>query len=86
MSGLLAGPGRLTWEFTYVGPNYTDRSNNEAARLPSRYLHDLAYQWPVGDRLTATVEVRNIFDDLTVDVMRYPLPGRAFGGKLQWTF
>ncbi|HKQ97211.1 MAG TPA: TonB-dependent receptor, partial [Candidatus Polarisedimenticolia bacterium] len=85
-AGLLAGRGRLAWEFTYVGPNFTDPSNNEAALLPSRYLHDLSYRWPVGAHMTATVEVRNVFDDLTVDVMRYPLPGRAFGGRLEWAF
>lgn len=85
-AGLLAGPGRIAWEFTYVGPNYTDRSNNEAGLLPSRYLHDLSYRWSVGPHLTATVEVKNVFDDLTVDVMRYPLPGRSLGGRLQWAY
>ncbi len=85
-AGVRIGAGRAAWEFTYVGPNYTDRSNNDASLLPSRYLHDLSYQWPIGDRLTAMLEVKNVFDDLTVDVMRYPLPGRSFGGRLQWAF
>jgi len=85
-AGLLAGRGRVAWEFTYVGPNYTDPSNSEGGRLPSRYLHDLSYRRPLSAHLEASFEVRNIFDERTVDAMRFPLPGRAFGARLQWSY
>jgi iron complex outermembrane receptor protein len=85
-AGLLAGRGRVAWDFTYVGPNYTDTINSEGGRLPSRYLHDLSYRRPLSAHLEASFEVRNIFDDHTVDAMRFPLPGRAFGARLQWSY
>jgi iron complex outermembrane receptor protein len=85
-AGLVAGRGRVAWEFTYVGPNYTDTANSESGRLPSRYLHDLSYRRPLSAHLEASFEVRNLFDDRTVDAMRFPLPGRAFGARLQWTY
>jgi len=85
-AGLVAGRGRLAWEFTYIGPNYTDTINSEGGRLPSRYLHDLSYRRPLSAHLEASFEVRNIFDEQTVDVMRFPLPGRAFGARLQWSY
>jgi len=85
-AGLAAGRGRVAWDFTYVGPNYTDTINSEGGRLPARYLHDLSYRRPLSTHLEASVEVRNIFDEQTVDVMRFPLPGRAFGARLQWSY
>jgi hypothetical protein len=30
--------------------------------------------------------VHNLFDDRTVDVARFPLPGRSFEGRLAWSF
>jgi hypothetical protein len=37
-------------------------------------------------RLEATATIHNVFDDRTVDVARFPLPGRRFEARLQWTF
>lgn len=85
-AGLLAGRGRVAWEFTYIGPNYTDKINSDGGRLPARYLHDLSYRRPLAEHLEATVEVRNVFDEMTVDAYRFPLPGRSFGVRLQWSY
>ncbi|MCZ6832573.1 MAG: TonB-dependent receptor, partial [Acidobacteria bacterium] len=65
------------WDVTYVGENSTDRLDTEALRLPARVIHDLllAYEAPRGLRLS--LDVRNIFDRRTLDVQRYPLPGRT---------
>jgi iron complex outermembrane receptor protein len=85
-AGLAIGRGRAAWEFTYVGANYVDRPNTEDGRLPARYLHDLSYRLPLAHRIEATLAVHNLFDDRTVDVARFPLPGRSFEGRLAWSF
>jgi outer membrane cobalamin receptor len=85
-AGLRIGPGRAAWDFTYVGSNYVDIPNSDAGRLPARYLHDLSYRLFLAHRLDATFAVHNLFDDRTVDVARFPLPGRSFEGRLAWSF
>ncbi len=72
------------WELTYVGENSTDRLDTPALRLPSRVLHDffLAHDGPGG--LRVALDVRNIFDRRTLDVQRYPLPGRVVFVSLGW--
>ena len=85
-AGLAIGRGRAAWEFTYVGANYVDKPNTEDGRLPARYLHDLSYRLPLAHRIEATFAVHNLFDDRTVDVARFPLPGRSFEGRLAWSF
>jgi iron complex outermembrane receptor protein len=85
-AGLAIGRGRAAWEFTYVGANYVDKPNTEDGRLPARYLHDLSYRLPLAYRIEATFAVHNLFDDRTVDVARFPLPGRSFEGRLAWSF
>jgi iron complex outermembrane receptor protein len=81
-----AGRTRLSWDFTYIGPNYMDGLNTEVNRLPSRYLHDVSCRVALPHRLEATATIHNVFDDRTVDVARFPLPGRRFEARLQWTF
>ena len=34
-AGLAIGRGRASWDFTYVGPNYTDTVNSESGRCCS---------------------------------------------------
>jgi len=85
-AGLAIGPGRAAWEFTYVGANYVDTPNSESGRLPARYLHDLSYRLPLAHRIEATFAIHNLFDDRTVDVARFPLPGRSFEGRLAWSY
>lgn len=80
------GRTRLTWDFTYIGPNYTDSLNTEVNRLPSRYLHDASCRVRLPHRLEATATIHNLFDDRTVDVARFPLPGRRLEARLQWSF
>jgi iron complex outermembrane receptor protein len=81
-----AGRTRLSWDFTYIGPNYTDVLNTEAGRLPARYLHDVSCRVALPHRLAVTATIHNLFDDRTVDVARYPLPGRRYEARLQWSF
>ncbi len=76
--------GRPYYEFDYVGPNYSDAASAALAgsgiprdliRIPGRYIHGAGYTQSAG-RLEYTIEVTNIFDVKTVDIVRYPLPGR----------
>jgi hypothetical protein len=34
----------------------------------------------------ATLQVRNLTDQLVYDVARFPLPGRRVDGRLAWSF
>ena len=85
-AGLLLGPGRAVYDFTYIGSNYVNSVNTESGLLPARYLHDLSYRLRLARHWEATFQVRNIFDEQTVDVARFPLPGRSFEARLQWTY
>jgi iron complex outermembrane receptor protein len=78
------GPVSARWDVTYVGENSTDRLDTPVFRLPSRVLNDLfvSYSWRNG--LVASLDVRNVFDLNTVDVLRYPLPGRVILLHLGW--
>jgi len=72
------------WDVTYVGENSTDRQNTPALRLPSRVIHDLllAFDGPRGLRLS--LDLRNLLDRRTLDVWRYPLPGRTVFAGIGW--
>ena len=83
---------RPFYTFDYVGPNYFDTASATAAasgrnrdfyRVPGRYLHGAGFTCAAGRRAEVTVQVDNIFDVLTVDVARYPLPGRVVSAKLR---
>ncbi len=80
------GGGRLFYEFTYVGRNYVDVQNTPSAALPARYLHDIGYHLRLRRGLTLTAEIDNLTGRRTLDVARFPLPGRSFSGRLAWEF
>ena len=65
------------WDATYVGSNSSDRLDTPALRMPSRVLHDLALTYQFRGGLKLGLDVRNLFDRLTRDVARYPLPDRV---------
>jgi outer membrane receptor protein involved in Fe transport len=72
------------WEVTYVGENSTTAIDDPDFYLSSRTLHDasLRYEWSRG--VTVGLEARNVFDKLTRDVARFPLPGRAVFVHVGW--
>jgi vitamin B12 transporter len=80
------GRTRLAWNFTYVGPNNLSTVGSASGELPARYLHDLSCRVLLPHRLEATLQVHNLFDDHTVDLYRYPLPGRRYEARLAWAF
>ena len=67
-----------------MGENSRDQLDTQVYRIPAREVHDsnLSYGWAGGMRVG--LEVRNLFDTPTVDVSRYPLPGRVVLLHLGW--
>ncbi len=85
-AALELGPGRLFYGFTFVGRNFIDRANTPAGALPARFLHDLGYRVRLLRGLQGTIEIKNLADERTLDVARFPLPGRSVHGRLSWEF
>jgi outer membrane cobalamin receptor len=85
-AGIELGRQRLGYNFTYVGPNFIESQNLSSQALPRRYLHDLSWSIRLPHGLQGTIEIRNLFDDRTYDVARFPLPGRSLSGRLAWSF
>jgi len=92
----LARPwGRLFYEFTWIGPYFVDAaaaaldasgSDTGDLQIPGRYLHDVGYTGTLGHRWEYTIEVDNVADIRTVDLVRYPLPGRTAHARLRVSF
>jgi iron complex outermembrane receptor protein len=85
-AALDVGPGRIFYGFTYVGRNFVDPLNTPSTALPARYLHDLGYRARLRRGLQGTIEIKNLADERTLDVARFPLPGRSVHGRLAWDF
>jgi iron complex outermembrane receptor protein len=78
------GPWQVGWEITYVGENSTDPLDLPRYRIPARSLNDALVSRAVGRGFRLGVEVRNVFDVQTRDVLRFPLPGRMVFASLSW--
>ena len=78
------GPWRVGWEVTYVGENSTDPLDLPRYRIPARTLNDALVSRAVGKGFRVGLEVRNVFDVETRDVLRFPLPGRMVFASLSW--
>lgn len=85
--------GRVFYDFDAIGAYYFDQAaavlagtsglDRDQLRVPERYLHGAGYSREAG-HLVFTVEVDNLFDVKTVDVVRYPLPGRMVQAKVRF--
>ncbi len=88
--------GRPFYQFSYIGPNYLDTAaaavaggshlSPEQLRLPGRYIHGAGFTRRAGRRTEMTVEVDNVFNVKTVDVARFPLPGRMVQARVKVSF
>ena len=85
-AALDVGRGRVFYEFTFVGRNFMDTLDTPSEALPARYLHDLGYRARLRKGLQATIEIKNLANERTYDLVRYPLPGRSVQGRLAWEF
>ncbi|MCP3982491.1 MAG: TonB-dependent receptor [bacterium] len=79
-------PGRFEarWELTYVGENSTTQIDLPQFRVPERWIHDLGAAYTLRRGLQLGVDVRNVLDRKTLDVARYPLPGRVVFLHVGW--
>jgi iron complex outermembrane receptor protein len=79
-------PGRAFFESTLVADNFLDSANTE--RVPSRALFNvgLVVAPPPLRGIAVGVEVRNLTNDLTRDLLDFPLPGRAVFATVSWGF
>jgi iron complex outermembrane receptor protein len=84
--------GTPFYDFDYVGRNYYDAAaaalegsgiDRDLIRVPGRFLHGVGYTRSLGKRHEMTVEIDNVFDVKTVDIARYPLPGRLVQARLR---
>ncbi|RMF76395.1 MAG: TonB-dependent receptor, partial [Acidobacteria bacterium] len=71
------------WDVTYVGENPSDPFDTPALRVPARVIHDATFELRLGDAARLALEARNVFDRRTVDVLRFPLPGRVLLVRLR---
>ena len=85
-AALDVGRGRAFYEFTFVGRNFIDTLDTPNEALPARYLHELGYRARLRKGLQATIEIKNLANERTYDLVRYPLPGRSVQGRLAWEF
>jgi len=72
------------WDVTYTGENSTDTLDTPEARLPERWIHDLAAGVRLARGWEMGIDVRNVFDRKTRDVARFPLPDRVVLVHLGW--
>jgi iron complex outermembrane receptor protein len=77
-------PFTVRYEITYVGENSTDRLDTPVLRLPERIIHDFFFAWDAPGKWRLALDVRNVLDRLTLDVQRYPLPGRVIFLSVGW--
>src|SRR5262249_23931155 len=86
--------GTPFYELTWIGPYFVDAAASalDAAgfdagslTIPQPYLHTAGSAGTASPRWQYTVEVDNIGDVRTVDLVRYPLPGRVVQAKLRVT-
>jgi outer membrane receptor protein involved in Fe transport len=73
--------GRLAadWEVTHVGSNAF-----EDERITARTIHDARLSWDAGSGVEIGLDVRNVFDRMTRDVARHPLPDRVVSFHVGW--
>ncbi len=81
---LFAAQGELYYEFNLVSGNFTGERNLN--RIPTRDVHTLGAVARVFDRLTLSVEARNLTDNQISDVGGFPLPGRSYFGTVKFRF
>ncbi|HXV75759.1 MAG TPA: TonB-dependent receptor [Candidatus Polarisedimenticolaceae bacterium] len=83
-AGYARGRLQARWEATYTGANATDSLDTPELRLPERIIHDVNLELLLPGGFALGVDLRNIFDRRTLDLLRHPLPGRTLFVHLGW--
>ncbi|MDY6970116.1 MAG: TonB-dependent receptor, partial [Spirochaetota bacterium] len=76
----------LIYELSYTGVNFRDRANSEFYYLERRILHNLNLQLFPVSWIAVSLEVKNISDNRTKDIIGYPLPGRSYYATISSKF
>jgi outer membrane receptor protein involved in Fe transport len=79
----------LNYSFIYTGERYHTSSNILANYEQPWYTHDLSLRYAVSlkkVRLSATLEVNNVFDQQYDVILNYPMPGRNYKGIVSCEF
>jgi len=62
--------------YSFEAGTFLDRANLRP--VDDRHVHDTGIRLAIAERLRATFEIKNLFNNRVSDVWGYPLPGRAF--------
>ncbi len=72
-------------ELDFTASHFIDGANLTTS--PARQILGIGAELRTfGDRLTITLEAKNLTDEEVIDVVGFPLPGRTFFGRLEWRF
>ncbi len=73
---VFTGRYRLFHEIEFLDESFLDRANTK--KIDRRTIQNLGLSWSTEKRFTFTLEVKNFSDEMTEDVIGYPLPGRSY--------
>ncbi|MCP4727656.1 MAG: TonB-dependent receptor, partial [bacterium] len=76
----------LVYDWSYTGVNFRDRANSEFYYIEKRIIQNVSFQLFPVKLLTLTLEIKNFTDNLSRDVIGYPLPGRSYYGTVSAKF
>ncbi len=79
---LSAGPWALHHNARYKGSVYYGRSNLDLYQNKAYWTHDLQLRRRVGNKITLSLRLENLFDQKFEDIPGYPLPGRSWYGGI----
>jgi iron complex outermembrane receptor protein len=82
------------FESDYTGAVFRDRSNDYFQYQGGHWIHNLVFKYAIrgtieakeGEGLLFGLEVKNLLDHRTGDVIGYPLPGRSVTASIVWNF
>jgi len=74
----------LFHEYHHMADNFLDRANT--VKISSRDIHNAGVSFSPVKGLTLTAEVMNLTDEDIFDFIGFPLPGRSYFFKLDWSF
>ncbi len=75
----------LMYDFNFIGANFRDRANTEFYFVNHRFYHNITFELFPRKDIVATLEIKNILNDLTRDKIGYPLPGRSFFATIAYS-
>lgn len=75
--------GKLFTQLTYMDGNYLDSQN--LLRISHRLLWSSGLSWSPTEWVTTSLEAKNLLNDQIQDVIGFPLPGRSYYAKVEFS-